>query len=340
MLPFVSTILITYNEEEHIKKSLNSLLHQTYPSDRREIIIVDGGSSDCTLEIVSECIAEYDKFLLDKNIPPIDSIILHNEKRILSSGWNIAIKHAIGEYVVRIDAHSYVADNFIEESVNTYKLLEDDCIVCIGGSMETISNSDLGMLIVESLSSPFGIGNSKFRYLKKPGYVDTVAYGLYKKALFDKIGYFDETLVRTQDNDLHRRAREIGGKFYLNPEIKSYYYSRNTIKKLVNQQLQNGKWTMINFMQRPGKMAIRHFIPFLFVSALTVGLLLSIFFPFFLWLVLCIVVLHLTCGLYFAAKRTSNKIHKAKMPLLFLLIHICYGTGSYLGLLYKKKKHE
>ncbi len=337
--PFVSTILVTYNEEAHIKESLNSLLYQTYPSDSREIIIVDGGSTDHTLEIVNECIDEYDRFLNKDNNEKIERAILHNTKKILAAGWNLGIRHASGEYVVRIDAHAYVAEDFIEKSVKTFQSLKDDeNVVCVGGAMETISCTDTGELIKEALSSPFGVGGSKFRYKKDPGYVDTVAYGLYKKELFEKIGYFDEILVRTQDNDLHRRAREAGGKFYLNPEIRSFYYSRNTIKKLIKQQFQNGKWTMINFRRRPGKMALRHFIPFALVSALVFMLILGAFYRWYLFGIAFIIVLHLLCGTIFALKKKIKAIHTIKLPFIFILIHVVYGTGSFSGLFYNIKK--
>lgn len=337
-LPFITAMIVTYNEENYIRQCMESLLHQTYPSDKMELLIIDGGSKDKTLAIAHEVGQEYCRAARQQGAAPVKIAYYQNEKKILASGWNIGIQHAAGEYVVRIDAHAYAAPDFVEESVKTMFQVSD--AACVGGAMETISDSDTGELIKEALSSPFGVGGSKFRYMKDPGYVDTVAYGLYRKSVFDQVGYFNESLVRTQDNDLHRRIREQGGKFYLNPSIKSFYYSRNNMKKLLKQQFQNGKWTMINFRRRPGKMALRHFIPLFFVLAVLVTVLAGLFFPAFFLLTGLGLFLHLACGCYFACKRTRNCSHRLKLPFVFLLMHICYGTGSVCGIFYKIEKSK
>lgn len=334
--PFISAMLVTYNEEEYIEQSLKSLINQTYPSDRYEIIIIDGGSTDKTNDIINSIISEHIASSDEKHVAPIKISLYENPKKILAAGWNIGIRKAEGEYVIRIDAHAYATENFIEESVKT--MLDVGDAVCVGGSMETISDSDMGELIKEALSSPFGVGGSKFRYKKEPGYVDTVAYGLYRKSIFEEVGYFDEQLVRTQDNDLHRKIRSMGGKFYLNPAIKSFYYSRNSIKKLSRQQFLNGKWTMINFLHRPGKMAIRHFIPFGFVVALCTCLIASLFLNPARFALAALLLSHLLCGLYFALKRTNKLGHAIKLPWLFILIHLCYGCGSFAGIFHKRIK--
>lgn len=339
--PFVTVMIVTYNEEAYIKESMKSLLYQTYPTQYYEMIIIDSCSSDKTLEIAQVVEEEYKKYAEENKIIPVSITYLKNENKILASGWNLGIQKSKGDYVVRIDAHAYVASDFIEKSIQSIlNFCKEDKTVCVGGSMETISDTDTGELIKEALSSPFGVGGSKFRYMKEAGYVDTVAYGLYNKSIFYEVGYFDENLVRTQDNDLHRRIRDVGGKFYLDPDIKSYYYSRSTIKKLLKQQFQNGKWTMINFLRRPGKMAFRHFIPFGFVMTLLLCGVGSIFNSWFTRLGCSGIIFHILCGIYFATKKTRNIEHVFKMPFLFLMIHIYYGIGSISGLLYKLNRRR
>ena len=129
----------------------------------------------------------------------------------LASGWNLGIRSAQGEYVVRIDAHATVASDFLEKSVETILDVRD--VVCVGGPLNTASRTKQGELVRAVLTSPFGVGGARFRYQKTPGYVDTVAYGLYRKDIFEQVGYLDESLERTQDNDLHRRIRAAGGRF-------------------------------------------------------------------------------------------------------------------------------
>src|SRR5690554_5255969 len=111
-LPFVSAIIVARNESEFIEKSLKSLINQDYPKDKYEIIFVDGESDDDTLKIAKKIISNYDESNDCANIK-----YLNNPKRILASGWNIGIKEAKGEYVVRIDAHSFVKSDFISKCV-------------------------------------------------------------------------------------------------------------------------------------------------------------------------------------------------------------------------------
>jgi GT2 family glycosyltransferase len=331
--PFVTALIVVRNEEKYIAKCLGSLLCQDYPSDCYEIVIVDGESTDKTLEIINE---EIKKASEERQTPSVR--ILNNPKHILASGWNIGIKAAQGEYIIRPDAHAYVEKDFISKNVDVMLKVGDAS--CVGGRMVTVSTTKKGEMIKEALSSPFGVGGAKFRYSKEAGYVDTVAYGLYKKSVFDEIGYFNEALVRTQDNDLHRRMRDAGMKFYLDPEICSYYNSRDTFKKLAKQQFSNGKWTMINFRLRPGKMSLRHFVPLAFVLALIVTLIGGIFFHPIWFLTLGGLLMHLACGLVFAVKRTKKISHILALPWVFLLMHLCYGTGSIVGFFayYKVKK--
>lgn len=323
-LPFVSAMIVARNEEKRIRKCINSLLHQDYPSNRYEIIIIDGESTDGTLKIIDD---EKAKAETEGRIPEIR--IVNNPKHILAAGWNIGIKASKGEYVIRPDAHAYVEKNFISKSVEVMLRVGD--ADCVGGQMTTLSDTKIGDIIKEALSSPFGVGGAKFRYKKTAGYVDTVAFGLYRKSVFNKIGYFNENLVRTQDNDLHRRMRDAGMKFYLDPEIHSYYYSRDSYIKLAKQQFNNGVWTMINFRLRPGKMSIRHFVPLMFILAVLITLIGGLLYRPIWWLTLVGVLFHLVCGYLFAFRRTKQISHVLVLPFVFFMMHISYGCGSIVG---------
>ena len=310
-LPFISAMIVARNEEKRIGKCISSLLHQDYPASCYEIIIIDGESTDATLDVIEE---ERAKAEIEGNIPEVR--IVNNPKHILAAGWNIGIKEAKGEYVIRPDAHAYVEENFISKSVEVMLKVGD--AACVGGQMTTLSDTKTGDIIKEALSSPFGVGGAKFRYQKTAGYVDTVAFGLYRKSVFEEIGYFNENLVRTQDNDLHRRMRDAGMKFYLDPEIHSYYYSRDSYKKLSRQQFNNGVWTMINFRLRPGKMSIRHFVPLGFVLAILATVIGGIIWHPIWILTAAGVLFHIICGFLFAARRSKQLSHIIILPLVFL----------------------
>lgn len=184
--PFISALLVTRNEKDYIRMSLMSLIEQTYPKSNYEIIVIDGESDDGTVDVVNAIRKEYctDGFNID---------IISNPKRILAAGWNLGIKAAKGEYVVRIDAHATAEPDFIERNVETMLRVDAECV---GGKLTTKSLKDEGGAVSLVLSSPFGVGNSSFRVSDSEGYADTAVYGLYKKDIFELVGYFDEQMVR------------------------------------------------------------------------------------------------------------------------------------------------
>jgi len=317
---------VTRNEQAFVERALLSLVNQTYPKDSYEIIVIDGESTDKTLDIIQKIIHQYQTDCFNIRL-------INNPKHILSSGWNLGIQNAKGEYVVRIDAHGEAAEDFIEKSVKT--ILSKPDVVCVGGKLSTKSLNGDNDTVSKVLSSPFGVGNSSFRVSDKAGYADTAVYGLYRKAIFEKIGYFNENYVRNQDIELHSRIRTAGGKFYFNPEIRCVYYSRNTVKKMLKQAYGNGKWNMVLLKNQNSALRLRHLVPFAFVAFLIVSIILGFLHRLFWTLGAGVLILHLLIGLYAAIQKTKKPIEILKMPILFLLLHLAYGAGYFAGIFTK-----
>lgn len=327
---FVSALLVTRNEQDYIEKSLLSLIHQTYPKDKYEIIIIDGESTDNTVGIVERLIKEYKR-------DSFDIRLISNPKHILSAGWNLGIKAAKGEYVVRIDAHAEAPEDFIEKGVQTIESIKD--VVCVGGKLITKSINNDGDIVSKVLSSPFGVGNSSFRVSDKPSYTDTAVYGLYKKEVFNQVGYFNEQYVRNQDIELHSRIRAAGGKFYFNPDICCTYFSRSSVKKMLGQAFGNGKWNMVLLKNQNSALRFRHMVPFAFVLFLFSTIILG-FINVWFWIAsLSVLTLHLLIGTIAAIKKTSKVMEVLEMPFLFLGLHFSYGMGYLSGLFIRIKEN-
>ncbi len=324
--PFVSALLVTRNEQAYIEKAMMSLIDQTYPKDKYEIVIIDGESTDDTLKIVKRLIDRY-------KTNTFDIRVINNPKHILASGWNLGIRDAKGEYVVRIDAHAEAAKDFIEKNVET--MLKASDAVCVGGKLTTKSLEGDDDTISKVLSSPFGVGNSSFRVSDEAGYADTAVYGLYRKDIFEQVGYFNEKYVRNQDIELHARIRAAGGRFYFDPQINCVYYSRNTVKKMVRQAFGNGKWNMVLLKNQNSALRLRHLVPFAFVLFLTAATVLGFLSKYFWYLEIGVVSLHLAMGIFAAAKKTKNVSEILTMPFLFLLLHLSYGAGYLAGIFTK-----
>jgi len=318
--PMVSMIVVVRNEAKYIKKCLTSLIQQDYPKSRYEIIVVDGMSTDGTRDIIQQ-IAKTEKRIR----------LFNNPKLILASGWNIGIKKAKGDIVIRIDAHAFVTSDFISESV---KYLKKEDAVCVGGPHAgIIGEGYIGKSISCLLSSPFGVGNAKYRYGCKEGYVDTVPYGAYWKKIFEEIGFFNEDLVRNQDIEFHSRIRKKGWKIFMAPSIRSYYYCRSNIRGLLKQSFGNGYWVIETLTSA----SLRHLVPLFFVISILIFSLLSLFSlkirMLFIILLGTYFSLALSFTLYSIIKRDVK--HSLLLPVLFFLFHISYGLGSLYNCLKK-----
>ena len=226
---FVSLIIPTKNEEEYLTRFLNSLVKQTYPKDKFEVLIFDGLSTDRTLEIVN-------KYKNKLNIR-----VFKNKKIRQVFAFNEGIKKAKGDYVFIIGAHTSLDKDFIKNSVRTFEKIKkkEKKLAGVGGYLEKVYENKFGRF-VGLLYSSFFSGASTYHYSKKPGFRKTVVYALYDKEIVKKVGSFDEDFITGQDAELNLRLNKKGYKLYHNPEIKSYYYPRSSFKRFLKQSFNYG----------------------------------------------------------------------------------------------------
>jgi len=318
---FISVIIPSRNEENYIQECLDSLLSQNYPKDKCEVIVVDGMSTDRTREIITK-------------YPNVQ--ILDNPKLTAPAGTNIGIKAARGEIIIRVDAHTKVAPDFLLQNI---KYLNETKADCVGGPIQTIGKGYKGKAIACVLSSPFGTG-SKFRFSQKSGYVDTVPFGAYRKEIFDRLGLLNENLPRSEDLEFNHRIIKAGGKIFLSPDIKSDYYCRTGFRKLVQQNFFNGYDSIRSALKDPKSISVRHVVPLLFVLGVLISILLSLFSILGIYLGLIILlsygITNITFSVMIAVKYGWKYI--LLVPALFLILHLCYGVGSIAGLFHHWSK--
>lgn len=320
---FFSLLLVVRNEEKYIRQTLECILHQDFPRDQYEIIVVDGHSSDRTPDIIQLYVRKY----------PSRITYLQNPKETLPTGWNLAIKRARGEYVVRVDGHSEIPDHFLARTYEVIQRVPD--AACVGGVVRTEGKGFWGEVNAYVYSHPFGVGNSKFRTAKGQweGYVDTVPYGAYKRSVFDEVGYFDESLKRNEDLEMHARIRRSGGRFFLSTRIQSVYYTRHTLRGLIKKSLDDGKWTFIAARRRMGVLRLRHKMP---LFALLLGLTLAIASFVSIWgryALLTLATAYAFLLVYSAWGLARRKGARYFLPcaITFFFLHISRGLGSVLS---------
>lgn len=307
-LPLVSIVIVCRNEEKFIASCLDSFLEQDYPKDKMEILVVDGMSQDKTRKIVSEY-SEKNFFVK----------IIDNLNKVTPFAFNLGIKNSNGDVIFLAGAHAKYSEQFILKSVqNLYEYNAD----VVGGALKTISkkNTLWSKAIALSLSSSFGAGNAAFRIgVDKPTFVDTVFGGGYRKEIFDKVGLFNEKLVRSQDMEFSQRLKKVGVKILLVPDIVAYYYPKDTLLGFLKHNFKDGIWAVypLKFVKIPFK--LRHYIPLIFFLTLPISI-----WPY-------------TPAVLFFSWRIASREKDIKLlfalPIVFFVRHFAYGAGSFFGII-------
>lgn len=321
----VSIIVPCYNEEQTIALLLQAIYDQTYPRDKIEVIVADGKSSDSTREKIKDFSHEHPELVVK---------IIENSKRIIPAGLNRAIEVCSGEYIVRLDAHSKPDPSYVSNAINALELgLGDN----IGGVWVIQPFQHQGQRptciargIAAAASQPLGVGDARYRFTSKPGEVDTVPFGAFRRDLVNRVGYFNENLLTNEDYEFNHRIRLKGGKIYLDPAIRSIYYARADYTALIQQYWRYGYWKVKMLNLFPGSIRWRQVLPPLFITFLILGSVLAIFYKPFL------VLLSIQIGIYITSLVAVSFLIAVKkkdlcliftMPVALACMHFAWGMA-------------
>lgn len=318
--PTVSIIIPCYNEQATIRKLLAALRLQTYPLDKMEVVISDGLSTDETLDVIGS---------FQKQHTDLSVRVVENKARSIPSGVNQAIRESRGEIIVRLDAHSMPIPEYVERCVAAHQSGKGNNV---GGVWEIRPGAETW--IAESISfaaaHPLGVGDAMYRLNAKAGAVDTVPFGSFRRELVQRIGAFDETLLANEDYEFNTRVRESGGVVWLDPSIRSVYFSRDTIGRLAAQYWRYGFWKFRMLKRYPRTLRWRQALPPAFVFVLIALIVLSLWFAtarllFVLQFSIYFLILGLA-GLRLAIK-TRKGFHLWGLPLAIATMHMTWGAG-------------
>lgn len=327
MTPSVSIIIPCRNEEKYIDECLKSVINNDYNKEQIEVLVVDGMSEDKTRKIVQRYCRQYPFVRL-----------FENHGRIIPLAMNIGIRNSSGEIIMKIDSHSIYTPDYISKCVRFLSEYDADNV---GGVLTTLPQKDtpLGWAIVKAITSPFGVGNSRFRIgEKEPIWADTAYSGCYRRDVFDRIGLYDEKIARSEDVAINSRLRKKGGKILLVPEIVTSYYARSDYFDFVKHNFDNGYWITYPLIFGQLLFSWRHIVPLFFVVAMTVAACITLFtgsgmLRFIPILAVC--APYAVANIYFSVLTAwIKKDFKLLllMPVIFATLHIVYGVGSIWGL--------
>ncbi|MCW2739642.1 MAG: glycosyl transferase family 2 [Blastococcus sp.] len=307
----VSVIVPARNEERNLGRTLEALRRQDYPN--LEIIVVDGDSSDGTVDVVKQHMAED---------PRIE--VLPNPRRITPVALNIALAHARGQWLVRMDAHSTVDPGYVSAAVAR---LREGRWGGVGGRKDGVATTPAGRAIAAALGSKFGVGGSVYHHGVAEQEVDHIPFGAYPTALVRQLGGWDERLVTNQDFEFDYRLRSTGAPLLFDPRLRIDWQSKETVRDLYLQYRRYGRGKVDVVRLHPKSLRPRHLLPPLLVPYLALAALIGVRRP----RLAAAMVAPYAAGLAVASVQTGRALDDPRarrfVPAAFLAMHVGWGVG-------------
>lgn len=257
-VPPISVIMPVRNEERHLAEAVTSILGQEYPGEL-ELILAVGPSRDRTAEIARGLAAA------DRRITVLD-----NPSGKIPSALNIAVKAARHQVIVRVDGHAVLHPGYVAGAV---RALAETGAVNAGGIMAAEGVTPFQRAVAWAMTSPFGVGASRFHTGGGAGPADTVYLGTFRREAIERAGGWDEGYLVAEDWELNHRIRRAGGLIWFTPELRVTYRPRASAQALASQYFRYGRWRRVVARQHRGTINFRYLAPPAMVVAMTAGLL-------------------------------------------------------------------
>jgi glycosyltransferase involved in cell wall biosynthesis len=316
LTPLVTIAMPCLDEAAFIEACLRSVQAQTYPRDRIEILVADGGSTDLTREILARLAAA------DSRIRVID-----NPDRIQAAGLNRILAEARGDVIVRMDVHCEYAPDYVEKCIT---ILERTGADNVGGAQRCRGRTEFEQAVCAALTSPLGVGGAAYRSSDNEGFVDTVFLGAYRRGVFDRIGPWDQGAITNEDAELNQRLVSAGGRIYLGREIVVHYTPRGSLGSLSCQYYRYGSGRARTLLKHRRFLSIRPALPFLAVAT---GLLLLVTLPWIEATLFVVAPAAVAFGLEAIRVGSSGGLRRAALVGVILPVIVAsHGVGFGAGL--------
>ena len=313
-LPAVSVVMAVRNEAANLEAALDAVFGQDYTGPM-EVVVADGCSTDETPAILQRRLAAEPRLR-----------VVGNPDREVASGLNRAIEAAGGEVVVRCDGHAEPSADYVRTAV---EILEETGAAAVGGRQAAEGTALLQRAASIAMTSPFGMGNSRFRYSAAAGPADTVYLGAFTRTALEEAGGFDPSLRRNQDYELNYRLRRAGKLVWFDPRLKVVYRPRSSLRALWKQYLDYGRWKRVVLLRNPGSLAWRQTAPPLLVIGLALSAVAAAARRPFWWVVPLCYLAFLTAGTAVELLRRRDR-SAWLLPAVMPTMHLAWGIGFLL----------
>lgn len=329
----LSIVIPCRNEVDYIEECIDAIYANHLPDDIvLSVFVIDGLSDDGTRNKIETLKVKYASLEL-----------IDNSKQLTPFAFNLGIKaDNSADYFQIVGVRQILSKEYLTNSIKSFQ--KDSDVWCVGGKVHNVYLNDKGRIIAQAMSTAFGMGIGNFRTLDASGFVDTVGTPMYKKEVFEKIGFFDEVLVRNQDDDFNYRVTDEGGKIFYNNDISLKYYVRGTFSGLWRQFFQYGYWKVYVNKKHAAITTYRQLVPPAFVVYLICLVALPLFGLNALFIGGTPLVFYIILNLIFSAKSANNISDFFQLFVTYPILHVSYGLGYLRGLidfiLFRKEPSE
>ena len=307
----VSVVVPARNEERSIGATLTALRGQDHT--RLQIVVVDGDSTDRTVDVVRSHMAED---------PRIE--LVHNPRRTIPTALNAGLEHVRGRWLVRMDAHSTVDPGYVRAAVAR---LREGRWGGVGGRKDGTGTTPAGRAIAVALGSRFGVGGSIYHHGVREQAVDHIPFGAYPTELVRRLGGWDERLDANEDFEFDLRVRRTGATLLFDPRLTIRWQSKQSLGELWRQYVRYGRGKADVLRLHPGSARLRHLAPPLLVLHLAAAAGTAVRRP----AAAAAMVAPYAAGLAVASVRTARDLDdpraRAAVPVAFLAMHVGWGLG-------------
>lgn len=324
--PFITIVVPVRNEARFIGPTLEQLLSQDYPPDRYEVLVVDGMSDDDTRRIVTAFAGDHPQIRL-----------LDNPKRLSSAGRNVGFVNGRGDVFVVVDGHCHIpTSRFL---LNTCDCLARSGADCLGRPqpLDPPDLSDFQKAVALARGSRLGHGGESLIYGDHEGFASPVSNGAsYRKEVFGRIGYVDESFDACEDLEFNYRVEQAGLTSYTSPALTVRYYPRENLTALWRQMVRYGKGRFRFVAKHPRALTFNQLVPVVFVLGLVLAaasLVFALVARSWAWTLPLVPYLLYVLAVLVESTRFASRNgwrHLLRFPAILFTIHAALGAGFLL----------
>lgn len=249
--PFISVVIPVRNEGSSVGGVIESLLKQSYPQGKYEIIVVDGESEDNTKEVVENFSRQNSQIRL-----------FNNPRRLSGAGKNIGVKNSRGEIILFVDGHCYLPGTYLLREISRLYLRDDRRVLCRPQPLDFPGNSLFQGAVAGCRATLWGHGLDSTIYTEQEGEVNPTSSGAtYPRRLFEEVGYIDESFDACEDAEFNYRCHRAGYKGFTSPKLKVCYEPRSNLVQLFRQMYRYGLGRFRLFAKHPGSFSLGQLPP-------------------------------------------------------------------------------